>query len=110
MPDSTETLEAEVARLRETLAATSAVVPLAWKLTSTETRIFKVLLACEIATRDAITESTGVGAYKTQGVHLSRIRPKLAVHNVEIETVQGKGWRLVNREAWRSMLTPPVAA
>ena len=103
-------LEGEVNRLRSLLSDTSATLQTAWRLTPTEDRIFRVLLAVDIATRDAISESAGVKARRTQGVHLSRMRAKLNRHNVEIETVQGKGWRLVGREAWRKLLSPAPAA
>lgn len=108
--EAENTLREEVQRLRATLSDTVSSVPVKWRLTPMEERIFRVLLAVEIATRDAIAEATSVKSYRTQGVHLSRIRSKLTQHRVEIETVQSKGWRLVGREAWRSILSQPEAA
>jgi DNA-binding response OmpR family regulator len=105
-----EALRAEVAGLRAALADSQSDLPGDWRLTATEERIFRVFLALDIATRAAIAEAAGVKAYRTQGVHISRIRAKLKPHRVEIETVHTKGWRLVGRPAWQAVLSHPTAA
>lgn len=109
MPAEAETLRAEIERLRACLANTAAAVPVNWHLTTTEERVFRILLAVEIATRESIAEGAAVKCPRTQGVHICRMRRKLKPHRVEIETVQRKGWRLVGREAWRALLTPEAA-
>lgn len=108
--DAETDLRAENALLRAKFSDTQADLPAEWRLTPTEARIFRVLLAVDTATHEAIAEGAGVSAQKTQVVHISRIRPKLARRNVEIETVQTKGWRLVGRAAWQSVLSQPQTA
>lgn len=110
MTEDPDTLRAENAELRARFSDTRADLPNDWKLTPTEARIFRVLLAVEIATHEAIAEGSGVSSRQTQVVHVSRIRPKLKLRKIEIETVQTKGWRLVGREAWQSILSHPQSA
>ena len=101
---SNDALRAEIDALKATLADTQAVVPPEWKLTDSEERIFRVLLSCDIATRAAIAAGAGRGETRTIDVHVTRIRKKLSRFGVEIETVRGKGWRLVGRFTWARTL------
>lgn len=110
MTEDADTLRAENAELRAKFSDTQAGIPPEWKLTPTEARIFRVLLAVEIATHEAISQGSGIASRPTQVVHISRIRPKLRLRKIEIETVQTKGWRLVGREAWQSILSQPHSA
>ena len=107
MSNEVDSLRAEVQTLRALIIDTQSTIPADWRLTRIEESIFRVLLAVDIATRDALTEATGVRAYRTMGVHMSRIRAKLSP-TVVIETIQGKGWRLAAREAWRALLSKPA--
>lgn len=99
-----EQLHTELRDLRAKFAETAATLPADWKLTPTEEKFFRVLLACEIATPDAIDEGAGVKSRRTQTVHISRLRPKLLPFKVEIETVNRRGWRLIDRPAWLKAL------
>jgi len=97
-------LRDEIAALREKFAATESPAPAAWKLTAAEEKVFAVLLAVDTATRDAVGVVMGRQPTRTIDVLISRVRKKVAEHGVEIETVRGKGWRLVGRETWRRAL------
>lgn len=77
--------------------------PSAWRLTSGESAVFGALLTDDTVDRAAISSAAEV----TEGsvsVLIRRIRAKVSAHGVEIETVAGKGWRLIGRETWRAAL------
>jgi biotin operon repressor len=79
------------------------IAPSTWGLTSGEAAVFCALLAGDTATRTLISSAAGV----TEGsvsVLIRRIRSKVSAHGIEIETVAGKGWRLIGRETWRRAL------
>lgn len=77
--------------------------PGAWKLTSGERSVFGALLTDDTISRAQLAQAAGV-TEGSVGVLLRRIRAKVSVHGVEIETVAGKGWRLIGRETWRRAL------
>jgi DNA-binding response OmpR family regulator len=94
-------LAAENARLRSLIADSAAVLPINWKLTRTEDSVFRVLLAHDIASAGLIVEADGgPGSVEAVRVFIHRLRTKLA-GIAEIETIAGRGWRLVARESWR---------
>lgn len=78
--------------------------PSGWSLTSGEGAVFNALLSHDTATRASISSTAGV-TEGSVGVLMRRIRSKLSVHGIEIETVAGKGWRLIGRETWRTALS-----
>lgn len=96
-------LRAEVARLTALLRDTAAVFPRTWSLTPGEENVFRALLAHDIATVAVVVEAVNASAAAIR-VFIHRIRQKLTPHNVEIETLQGRGWRLVGREQWAAIL------
>lgn len=96
----------EVARLRALLADSSATLPLDWRLTPTEETIFRALLAHDCATPALIAEAAGTRTPQVARVHIHRLRGKLTSRGVEIETLHGRGWRLVGREHWARQLAP----
>jgi two-component system cell cycle response regulator CtrA len=107
-----EALEAEVERLQarieqlEEAAGIRFVTPLEWRLTPAEMRVFGVLMARELATKDAIMAAlyrdTGrdEAEIKIVDVLVCKIRAKLRAFDVSIQTVWGQGYRL----------TPPTKA
>lgn len=97
-------LKEELTALQAKFSATESPAPAAWKLTAHEERVFSVLLAVDTATRDAVGVALARAPTRTVDVFVSRIRKKISPHGLEIETVRGKGWRLVSREAWRHAL------
>lgn len=65
--------------------------------------MFGALLTEDAVARETISSVANV----TEGsvrVLIKRLRTKLSVHGVEIETVTGKGWRLIGRDTWRRAL------
>lgn len=77
--------------------------PANWGLTTGEGAVFCALLTDDTVDRAAISSDAGV----TEGsvsVLIRRLRGKVSRHGIEIETVAGKGWRLIGRETWRRAL------
>jgi DNA-binding response OmpR family regulator len=60
-------------------------------------------MSTDTLSRSSISSKAGV-TEGSVGVLLRRIRSKVSKHGVEIETVAGKGWRLIGRETWRAAL------
>lgn len=81
-----------------------ASLPTGWRLTSGEGAVFNALLAEDAVSRASISSAAGV-TEGSVGVLIRRIRTKLSSHGIEIETVAGKGWRLIGRETWRTALS-----
>jgi DNA-binding response OmpR family regulator len=77
--------------------------PEAWRLTSGETAVFGALLTEDAVSAAAIAKAADV-TIGSVDVLMSRLRKKVVRHGIEIETVIGKGWRLVGRETWRLAL------
>lgn len=77
--------------------------PDAWGLTLGEAKVFGALMDSDTAPRASIASAAGVGEPSVD-VLMHRIRRKVSRHGVEIETVTGKGWRLLGRETWRHAL------
>jgi two-component system cell cycle response regulator CtrA len=101
-----EGLQAEVGRLQgrvdqlEAAMGMTLAAPLEWRLTPAEQRVFGVLMARELATKDAVM----AGVYRDAGrdepeikivdVFVCKIRAKLKRFEIPIETVWGQGYRL----------------
>lgn len=103
-------LEAENVALRSALVVEDVGLPATWKLTVTESLIFRVLLRHDLVTKKALVvamhgrEGTP-SELKGLDVFLSRIRSKTSSAKVKIETVLGVGYRLADREAWNKALS-----
>lgn len=101
-----EGLEAENGRLRDRIAQLEEamgldfIAPLEWRLTRAETALFGVLLAREIATKEAlltgiVRDPTGEAPeIKIVDVFVCKARRKLRPFGIEIETLWGRGYRL----------------
>lgn len=108
-------IEAESDRLRERVAMLEAalmdtrVLPLEWRLTASEARIFGVLVNRELATKDAMMAALYVddgrdeAEEKIVDVFICKLRKKLKPFGVEIATDWGQGYRLdaKSRGEWR---------
>ena len=99
-------LEAEIDRLQarvdqlEGVMGMAWIAPMEWGLTGAQTRVFGVLMARELATKDAIMAGVyrDVMAEEAQpkivDVFICHIRRKLKPFGLTIETVWGRGYRL----------------
>lgn len=103
-----EILQQRVAELEAMFVDTRAVIPSEWRLTQTEDRVFRVLLAVDVATRAALQQGADVKG-RGPDVHILRIRRKAARFGVVIETVHSHGWRLVGRVTWARSLAAQAA-
>jgi two-component system cell cycle response regulator CtrA len=111
-------LREQVARLEELMGMTSIIAPIEFRLTPHEGRVFGVLMAREVATKDAIMASIYLAqgkdeaAIKIVDVFICKIRAKLKPFDIEIGTVWGTGYYLASstKARIREMLSQAVAA
>ena len=110
-----ETLRAELDALKASLVdSTSDRAP--WPFSPTERRIFGMLLAGDVVSKQTIALMLHDGRdpsatdLKAIDVFISRIRGKTAGQNLVIETIHGRGYRLHDREAWSKAITLGAAA
>lgn len=93
-------------QLENMLAPDTVVAPLEWGLTASEQRVF-----AHLTTRDVCTKASLVTAlYSTRvdvepgpkivDVFVCKMRKKLTPHGVQIETVWGQGYSLVDRTSY----------
>ena len=78
------------------------MTPMEWRLTGSEMRVFGVLMAREMATKDAIMAALyrdscrDEAEIKIVDVFICKIRAKLRPFDVPIETIWGHGYRLTS--------------
>lgn len=102
-----EVLKQENALLRERVASLEAVLvetsplPIEWRLTMQETRVFGVLVNRELATKEAIMAglyfdrgADEVAEPKIVDVFVCKMRRKLRPFGVEVQTIWGQGYAL----------------
>lgn len=105
-----DVLRARVSQLEGMLADSQAVIPSEWRLTPTEERVLRVLLAVDRASRDLLNEGAGLTGKRAADVHILRIRRKTARFGVVIDTIHDRGWSLIGRFTWARGLSPQAAA
>lgn len=94
-----DVLRERIACLEEQLVATKQL-PMEWRLTVQEARVFGVLVNRELATKEAIMSGLYIdrgvdeAEQKIVDVFICKIRKKLKPFGVRIETVWGRGYRL----------------
>lgn len=99
LEDALARKDEEIARLEAALGL-DFLAPMEWRLTGQETRVFGCLLARDVATKHALMAAcyTNLGKEepdpKIVDVFVCKVRKKLAVFDVSIETVWGVGYRL----------------
>ncbi|GAA4108667.1 helix-turn-helix domain-containing protein [Aminobacter aganoensis] len=97
-----ETLQEQVRQLEEALAPPSVHIPVEWKLTNYEKRIYAFLTTRELASKSAIMQALYSNRSdepydRVVDVFICRIRRKLKPFDLHIETVWGEGYTLVDR-------------
>lgn len=119
-----EGLEADNERLRDRVAQLEdamgmrLLTPVEWRLTSSEMRVFGVLMTREIATKQAImsalyrADARDEAEIKIVDVFVCKARKKLKPFGVEIETRWGEGYYLTPamKAFVRDYITPAAAA
>lgn len=117
-----EALTSENERLRDRIDQLEAVqgmkflTPIEWRLTGSESRVFGVLMAREVATKDAVMAalyrdtSKDEAEIKIVDVLICKARKKLAPFGVSIETRWGEGYFLTpaTKALVREMLGEPT--
>jgi hypothetical protein len=77
--------------------------PDGWRLTSGESAVLGALLTEDNVDCSGVAKAASVTPGSVD-VLIHRLRKKVSAHGIEIETVRGKGWRLIGRETWRLAL------
>lgn len=102
-----EALRERVRQLEDVLVPVDVVVPIEWRLTSSEARLFAFLTTREIATKPAIMQALYSDRpdddpeIKIVDVFICKLRRKIQRYGVEITTVWGRGYSLKDRHVWR---------
>lgn len=120
MPETEDALRKEVARLsaenetlRAALIGSELQTPAEWRLTRTEEAIFQMLLSRETVTKSSVLAALYGGEPRSSrivDVFINKLRQKTRPHSVEIATVVGAGYRLLNRRGWAASLKAEPAA
>lgn len=113
MDDLLEAARREIAQLRERvrqleeeIAPSLVSVPLEWRLTASEARVFAHLTTRTVATKTSIMAALYSDRpdddpeLKIVDVYVCKIRRKVKPYGVKIATVWGQGYSLVDREKW----------
>ena len=100
---------AELAALRASLVDDEAASCSTLRLSPIERRIFGMLLAQDVVAKKTIVlllhnREASSADLKNLDVFVSRIRAKTAERGMTIETIFGVGYRLADREQWRTTL------
>jgi two-component system cell cycle response regulator CtrA len=102
------TLRERVRQLEDALVPTDVIVPIEWRLTVHEARLFAFLTTRDLATKQAIMQalySDRAGdepEIKIVDVFVCKLRKKLKPFGVDVQTVWGHGYRLADRGNWRA--------
>ncbi|MCA1241850.1 helix-turn-helix domain-containing protein [Stappia stellulata] len=97
LQNENERLRARIQDLEEALFA-DVPVPVEFRLTTQEARVFGVLIKRELATRTAILAALYDDLGRDQAepkivdVFVCKLRKKVAPFGIEISTVWGRGW------------------
>lgn len=102
-----EVLRERVRQLEEELAPDTVTIDPVWRLTRHEARIFAALAARDVLTKNALMIAlypdrldADLPEIKIIDVFVCKMRKKLAPFHIEISTVWGQGYSLLNRSLW----------
>lgn len=95
-------LEEQVRQLKKLLVP-AFVTPVEWGLNRQEQALFCMFLNRDLVTRDmfAIARTKTNTTSDPSDVVLCRLRKKTKKIGIQVKTVWGVGWRLVDRKSWR---------
>lgn len=111
-------LEARVDQLEILMGMRGVLTPIEWRLTGSESRVFGVLLARELASKDAVMAAlyrdTGKDEadIKIVDVLVCKIRKKVTPFGIQIATRWGEGYYLTPaaKALARQAMTESIAA
>lgn len=101
-----EVLREKVRQLQDVVAPPDVVIPLEWRLTTNEARIFSHLTTREFATKQSIMAALYSDRadddieIKIVDVFVCKMRKKILPFGIEIETIWGQGYGLKNRSQY----------
>lgn len=102
-----EMLRERIRQLENALVPPSIIVPIEYRLTGSEARMFAHLASRDFATKDGLMlamysdRPDEAPEPKIVDVFICRMRKKIARFGVEIETIWGKGFALKDRERFQ---------
>lgn len=110
--DQIARLTEENLNLRDALRASNKEfrIPTSWKLTACEETILRTMLVRDVAAKQTVYHALygdridGGPDPKIIDVWVCKMRPKLKPYGLVIETVWGRGHRLVDRQSWAKAL------
>lgn len=103
MQDSLERLRERVRQLEDALCPQSVQIPVEWRLTGSEARVFAHLTTRDVATKSGLMLAMysdrvdDEPEMKIVDVFVCKLRRKLRPFSIEIRTVWGQGYSLANR-------------
>lgn len=98
-----ETLRERIRQLEQVLVPDTINVPVEWRLTSSEARLFAFLTTRDVASKSAIMQALYSDRPdedpepKIIDVFVCKLRAKVKPFGVNIETVWGRGYSLADR-------------
>lgn len=99
-------LKERVRQLEEILVPSGLTLPVEWRLTASEARVFAHLTTRDECSKDSIMRALYLGRIdeepeiKIVDVFVCKLRKKLRPFDVEIRTIWGQGYSLENRAAY----------
>lgn len=93
-------------QLEELLAPSTLQPPLEWRLTASEARVFAHLASRDVCRKEGILAALYADRIdeapepKIVDVFVCKLRKKVKPFGVEIETVWGQGYRLMDRQSF----------
>jgi two-component system, cell cycle response regulator CtrA len=108
MQEQLDQLRERVRQLEEALCPPSVVIPVEWRLTGSEARVFAHLTTKDLVTKDSLMaamysdRADEEPEKKIVDVFICKLRKKLKPFGIEIDTVWGQGYSLVHRRHFSS--------
>jgi two-component system cell cycle response regulator CtrA len=93
-------LSERIAFLEDALAPRAIDIPLEWRLTASEVRVFRAMCARELATKETLMAALysnrpdNEPEMKIIDVFICKLRHKVKHYGVEIRTHWGQGWSI----------------
>lgn len=103
-----DTAKEEILQLRERAGSFEVYLPVKWGLTPAERRAIRCLLRADhvgsARLADVVCKEGGEPNRASAGVIIHRLRKKMTKWGMEIATISGEGYHLVDRSKWMERL------